>query len=143
MEITTNSVKAATVSAITPAEKEGKSVVTLVKPKDETFVNMYGNNGLNVNMSNAKIEKLGIEVGTKLDYEEVGYHLLTACRYEEVRDGMLPKDVKAYILTEMVNRMEACDKGMITPRQRDEYFSVVKENVTLAQEQKHEITKKQ
>ena len=55
----------------------------------------------------------------------------------------MPKDVKAYILTEMVNRMEACDQGMITPRQRDEYFSVVKEYVTLAQEHKQETTKKQ
>ena len=56
---------------------------------------------------------------------------------------MMPKDIKAYILTEMVNRMEACDQGMITPRQRDEYFSVVKEYVTLAQEKKQETTKKQ
>lgn len=143
MEITTNKVQSATVSAITPSQKEGKSLVTLVKPKDEAFVNMYGNNGLSVTMSDAKIEKLGIDVGTKVDYEEVGYHLLTACRYEEVRDSMMPKDVKAYILTEMVNRMEACDRGMITPRQRDEYFSVVKEYVTLAQEKKQETTRKQ
>lgn len=104
---------------------------------------MYGNNGLDVTMSDKKIEALGVTVGTKLDYEEVGYHLLTASKYEEVRDGMLPKDVKAYILTEMVNRMEACDQGMITPRQRDEYFSVVKENVTLAQTQTKDNAKNQ
>jgi|GEM_PF-3063649 len=143
MEITKSSVKAATVTSISAAEEKGKSILNLAKPEDQAFVNMYGNNGLDVTMSDKKIEALGVTVGTKLDYEEVGYHLLTASKYEEVRDGMLPKDVKAYILTEMVNRMEACDQGMITPRQRDEYFSVVKENVTLAQTQTKDNAKNQ
>ncbi len=137
MEITRSSVKAATVSAIEPAGKD-KSVLTLTKPEDKEFANTYGANGLNVNMNNEKIERLGIEIGTKVDFEEVGYHLLTAARYEEVRDGAIPKDVKAYILTEMVNRMELCDQGKMTERQRDEYFSVVKEYVSLSQTKTHE-----
>ena len=137
MEITRNTVTNATVSAIEPAGKD-KSVLTLTKPEDKEFASAYGNNGLNVNMSNEKIESLGIEIGTKVDFEEVGYHLLTAAKYEEVRDGALPKDIKAYILTEMVNRMELCDQGKITERQRDEYFSVVKDHITLSQTKTHE-----
>jgi hypothetical protein len=138
MEITRSSVKDATVSAINPAQEEGKSTLTLIKPEDKSFANTYGANGLNVNMANEKIENLGIEVGTKVDFEEVGYHLLTAAKYEEVRDGAIPKNIKAYILTEMVNRMELCDQGKITPRQRDEYFSVVKEHINLSQTKTHE-----
>ena len=137
MEITRSSVKATTVSAIEPVD-EYKSVLTLTKPEDKEFAHTYGANGLSVNMGNDKIEQLGISVGSKVDFEEVGYHLLTAAKYEEVRDAYMPKDVKARILSEMVDRMHLCDLGKITERQRDEYFSVVKNYVTLSQTKTHE-----
>lgn len=138
MEVTVNKIESAIVSNIETSAQQGKSVVNLVKPNDEKFIDTYGKSGLDVTMSDKKIDRLGIDIGTRVDFEETFYDMITACRYEEIRDGNIPKDVKAFILEKIVDKLEAFNRGEITATERDEYFSVVKENVTLSPEQRQD-----
>ncbi len=144
MEITRDSIRSATITSISPAEEKGKSTLTLQKPEDQEFANKYGKKGYDVTVADSKVESLGLDIGTKVDCEETGYHLITAARYEEVRDCVsMPKNVKAYILTELVNRMESHRLGQITARERDEYISVMYTEVKLSQEKLQTTTETQ
>lgn len=126
--------KAVTIGSMTP-ESEDKTSVTLVKPNDQNFATRYGNRGLVTSIDNVNIEKQGLHVGCVVDYKEELYYELCASRYEEVRDASMPKNVKAYILTEMANMLEACDQGMISERERDQYFSVMSAHIRKSQVQ--------
>ena len=134
MKIIRSSVENAVIEDMFPSEQEGKTTLHLDKPQDKEFVGMYGKRGLNVDVSNSHVESLGLEVGSHVDFDETTYADLSAARYEEVHETPMPKRMRAYILTEMVNRMEACDKGLISPRKRDEIFVVVDEHISLAKE---------
>ncbi len=135
MIINTVSIKDAEVIALNPAQEENKTVVTLDKQHDEKFVASFGKNGVDITLRTARVEEMGLTIGSRVDYNETSYSLLTCANYEEVHSTMMPSRTRGYILTEMVNRMEACDEGKISERQRDEYFSVVDAKVSLSQTQ--------
>ena len=116
-------------------ESEDKTELTLVRPNDTAFVNKYGNNGLVTSIDTESVERLGLHVGCVVDYQETFYSELSASNYAEVRDASIPKRDKAYILTEMANMLEACDRGMISEIERDECFSVISAHVEKCQTQ--------
>ena len=144
MKKTVIEVQSATVLSLQARKDCDQTVVTLVKPEDPNFANMYGVSGLQVDIDNDKIEELEIVPGMKVNCREIGYHLITALRPEEVREEVgMPKNLRAYALTEIVEKLEAYDQGLISERQRDEYFSVVATTITPVQEQRISTAQKE
>jgi hypothetical protein len=137
-------VQSATVLSLQARKDCDQTVVTLVKPEDPNFANMYGVSGLQVDIDKDKIEELEIVPGMKVNCIEIGYHLITALRPEEVREEVgMPKNLKAYAMNEIVTKLEAYDQGLISESQRDEFFSVVATIITPVQEQKTSTTQKE